>query len=58
MESGQYLPKLRTKDNSTIPHQLHKAELKLILDNDTANRILLIISFRVYRTMWVDQSAL
>ncbi|MCL2062400.1 MAG: type II CRISPR RNA-guided endonuclease Cas9 [Firmicutes bacterium] len=54
--AGTFLQKLRSKDNATIPHQLHKAELSVILNNaqahgllsaDTAKKILDIISFRV-----------
>lgn len=33
IESGVFLPKLRTKDNGTIPFQIHKYELETILNN-------------------------
>jgi CRISPR-associated endonuclease Csn1 len=33
IESGAFLPKLRTKDNGTIPFQIHKYELCQILNN-------------------------
>ncbi|MCL2861043.1 MAG: type II CRISPR RNA-guided endonuclease Cas9 [Firmicutes bacterium] len=56
IESGQFLPKLRTKDNATIPHQLHKAELVNILDNavkyglineDISSKVISIMTYRV-----------
>ena len=33
VEKGTFLPKITDKDNSLIPHQLHHAELQLILRN-------------------------
>lgn len=33
IEIGSFLPKITDKDNSLIPHQLHQAELKKILDS-------------------------
>ena len=33
MEQGTFLPKQAVKDNSVIPHQLHLAEMKKILEN-------------------------
>ena len=33
IENNTLLPKLRTKDNSVIPYQVHEKELKLILEN-------------------------
>jgi CRISPR-associated endonuclease Csn1 len=56
MEGGQFLLKLRSKDNSSIPHQLHYAELDKILNNagryglltpDTAEKIRSVLTFRV-----------
>ena len=32
-ELGTFMPKLKTKDNSVVPNQLHMAELKKILEN-------------------------
>ena len=36
VEKGTFLPKITDKDNSLIPHQLHHAELKKILQNASA----------------------
>lgn len=33
LKSKDFLPKLATKDNGLIPHQLHEIELKIILEN-------------------------
>ena len=53
IENGQFLQKLRSKDNATIPYQLHKMELKGILQNASkvynidSEKILSLLSFRV-----------
>ncbi|MCL2630756.1 MAG: type II CRISPR RNA-guided endonuclease Cas9 [Firmicutes bacterium] len=53
MENGQYLAKLRTKANASVPYQLHKAEMAKILNNAVKHyeidkdKALSLISFRV-----------
>ncbi|MCL2522858.1 MAG: type II CRISPR RNA-guided endonuclease Cas9 [Erysipelotrichales bacterium] len=51
--NGTFLPKIRTKENATIPFQLHKKELRDILLNTTekfnidTSKVLQLISFKV-----------
>lgn len=54
--SGAFLPKQRTKDNGLIPHQIHVAELEIILKNQAKyypflaeefDKIISLVEFRV-----------
>ena len=56
METGSFLPKLRTRENASIPNQLHLEELEAIVANqsrhypslaENASRIAMLATFRV-----------
>lgn len=63
MELGEFLPKLRVKENSVIPYQLHERELKKILNNaenylpflkqvdesgkSVSEKIIMLLTFRI-----------
>lgn len=63
MELGEFLPKLRVRENSVIPYQLHERELKKILENaekylpflkeidesgkSVSEKIIMLLNFRI-----------